>query len=771
MDTQTNLRLAQIRTPDQSKPVYARSDQGQFKTQAEAEQVALKVADSATTDAVIVQEDDGFHVYSIDELHTLMPPGGTAEVIKEAPIIAFVASDPLSGQENILGPRSSAPSGPVATPPPPPVFATDRYASKFQKQLDKVLGGTSSREAFLKEVQAQQQILADNGINITVELDDDVFENKDKIQGFKYLLNYATENVAALKERRISTIAIVDEYDNWFGVKTELEYDKKTHSRTLTLGDDFLDDWGESFKKQDKDSLEKLTDTLGAKLTPAEQNSRRQTYGHISHTMSQTFAQLGQLQQQVARGETTDLKTTLAALQQDYDRLLKTEIPAAEKSFKQFSVKQERELSLDELHTLTDTLKAVAEQIKALQATASDTDALALNGRMEKTRVLLTKGIQKVPDQKNYLGTYVSGNGNGIPGAGVQFTRNLNQAGNASLSARLGQAQMSGKNDVLFGLGFGYTVQSRNPLLDGLYAGVGAGLGANTPFMVGVNVSNSWYLTPYHGQEKEWSVVGGAHASVGTVNNIGAFVQAEKKINRYLDFEGSGELSLYNQGIEAETEWKLSKNKDVYLTAGIGTNKLLYAGIGFADQYELEVGLGGVSFGKDSNNLPGESGWEIGLRTWLPIPYFKHNRVPGYQFSYPDKSKEYITPQGTFMTIQKNAQGEETRTSYVPDPQKDTDKTRIRYRIVRSEADLKNLDKAPLREVGLTPMGYLTVTDNGNKLIDDGLMLVPLTEAEVGIITDQAGVLWYDKRAKDKENSLALRREEIPLPLFRAVHY
>ena len=150
----------------------------------------------------------------------------------------------------------------------------------------------------------------------------------------------------------------------------------------------------------------------------------------------------------------------------------------------------------------------------------------------------------------------------------------------------------------MLGLGVSHTFHSNNRLIDGANVGVGVGFSRDTPFFVGVTASNSWYLTPYHGLQDETSVVGGLHATIGSFNNVGGTIDVHKQLNGRVDFEGYGEVSLWNQAAEAELEFALSKDKDVYLTAGIGTNKLIYAGIGIADKYELEVGLGGISLGK-----------------------------------------------------------------------------------------------------------------------------------------------------------------------------
>ena len=123
------------------------------------------------------------------------------------------------------------------------------------------------------------------------------------------------------------------------------------------------------------------------------------------------------------------------------------------------------------------------------------------------------------------------------------------------------------------------------------------------------------------------------------------------------------------------------------------------------------------------------------------------------------------------MTIKKNANGEENSVSYVPDPAGVANKYEIAYRLIRSEADLAHPERAPLRKVSIGPLGYLTVTEDDKKLVDDGLIVSNLTEADLGIITDQAGVLWFDRLKKADQASLTLRREDIPLPLYRVLHH
>jgi hypothetical protein len=771
----SDLRLAQFQAGTQTHDLYARADKGVFATREEAEAAAKQVADSANQDAVVVAEGEQFRVYGVDEISAMLPAGAMGgNVIREAPIVSFVISDPLTGQENVIGPRSQASEAPQA-PPVMPKTQMDAYAERFGKKLDKLLG--ADKAAVINELNQLQHSLAAQGISVSIELDDDVFENKDKIMGFRNMLVYAHENIGALRERSISKIAIVDEWDNFGGTHVELDYDKKAQSRTLEIGDDFLDDWGESLTPNHAKSLNKLKDELGATLKPEELVRRTEVSGELRGALAKTHQTLNTLQQQSLQGAPADL-SALAPLEAELTRLEKDVIPQAHKDFKGFSVRQERQASVDYLKKLEDTLRATRDQIETLRKLPVGVDPLELNARLERIKLTLLKGMQDQPVDRNYLGTYVSGFGEGAaPSAGLTYSHSFGKdletvgslkAGTTGPSSLTG----SGKSDIMLGLGVSHTFHSHQRWLDGANVGIGVGVGRDTPFFVGVSASNSWYLSPYHGQKGEWSVVGGAHATLGTSTNVGVYTQVEKQLTSRIDFEGSGELSLWNQGLEAEAEFALGKSKNVYLTAGVGTNKLLYAGIGFADKYELEAGLGGISFGKDSNNLPGETGWEVGLRSYLPIPYFKHHRVPGYQFTYGDKSTEYVTPAGTFMTMKKDADGVQQRTSYVPDPQPAAENNRITYRIARAKADVDNLGAAPVRDITIGPLGYLTVKDGDKTLIEDGLIVAPdLTEADLGIITDQAGVLWFDKRNRSEEkNTLGTRRREMPLPLYRAVH-
>jgi hypothetical protein len=116
------------------------------------------------------------------------------------------------------------------------------------------------------------------------------------------------------------------------------------------------------------------------------------------------------------------------------------------------------------------------------------------------------------------------------------------------------------------------------------------------------------------------------------------------------------------------------------------------------------------------------------------------------------------------MTIKKNDNGINERTSYIPDIKTKTDETKIIYDIFKSD---ENKGK---REISINSLGYLTVKDGDKVLIDNGLILENLNQADIGIITDQASVLWFDKMNKGDKTSITKRREEIPLPLYRAVH-
>lgn len=774
-DIQNRVRLAQILSGDAPQGLYLKKEYGRFATHAEAEAEARRVADAPNQDAVIVQTDMGFQVLGTDEIHTLLPAGQLGgEVLREAPIVSFVASDPLTGRENVIGQQSSDPvTGPASAVRK---TALDRYADRFGQQLEQVLG--PDKQAFVEELNQLQHALEAAGLKISVELDKDVFEDRAKLEGFRSMLVYAQENLQTLRERSISEIAIVDEWDGVFGTKVDLEYDKKEGIRRLELGDDFLHDWGESQQLFHSTSTQKIQKELGASLQDAELEARTAIYQDIRSTLTGAHRQLNQLQQERLAGQPGNSAGVLREVEEQLKRLETEVIPQAEKRFADLSVKDERQLSLRYLETFENTVKGVRAQLEKLRSLPPAGDDLEFNARLEKLKMLLLKGMKEIPDQRNYFGLYSSGFGDGTrPSAGIMFSRAFDEERNTVASIRAGTSaplkmQGQSKNDIMLGLGVSHTFHSSNRLVNGANLNVGVGFSRDTPFFVGVTASNNWYLTPYHGLKDELSAVGGLHATLGSYTNMGASVDVNKALSAKVDFEGYGELSLWNQAAEAELELALSKNKDFYLTGGIGTNKLIYAGVGFADKYELEVGLGGISVGKDANNLPGETGWEVGIRNFiLPIPYFRHQRVPGYQFTYADKSTEYITPNGSFMTIREDAQGQKYRQAYIPDPQASSEPNRVVYRRVRSKAELENLATAPVREITLGPLGYLTVTEDGETIIDDGLILKEMNEADLGIITDQAGVLWFDRMKKGADRSLGSRRNEMPLPLYRAVHY
>jgi hypothetical protein len=759
--------IARIQTQTSVSELFVKNDHGAFATKEEAEKEALKLARAPDADAIVIKDDEThFHVYTIDEVHPHMPVGGAAgKLISEAPIVSFVITEPLTGKENILGQRT-------AQEIKPPKTSIEGYVEKFNPQISKILG--TEKDSFIDLLKNYELNLKSEGISINIELSDDVFENKDKLLGFKNFLQYTNEHVDTLKERSINNVSIVDEADNWWGVKVDLDYDKKAGKRTLTLGDDYLDDWGESLNLLDKSSLKKLDNTLGKKLTDAEMTGRSTIYRDMNDKFKNTYQQLNLLQQNLETATPEEFKKIVDSLKTEIEKIEKDSIPEARTKFKKLSVSDESEISLDYLEKFENTNKDIKENLGKLQDGNHNTDLLQTRALIEKTKILLIKGVSESPAPVNHFTTYVNSSlNNPIPGAGMMYSHSFGEDESTMASIKLGYTPFKNgdatTSNMMVGVDVGHKFYSDNKLLNGTNAGVGVGIGITAPLFAGVNVNNSWYLNDYHGQGDELSVVGGAYASVGTYNNIGAYVDFNKQLSSNVEIEGTGELSLFNQNVEIEGEFKLLKNKDLYLTAGIGTNKLLYAGVGFAGKYELEAGLGGISFGKDSDNLPGESSWEIGIRTYLPIPYYKYHQVPGYQFTYADKSKEYITTNGTFMTIKEDEHKEEHRVSYVVDPKVETKDTEIAYRVVKSKEELDNMDKAPLRKINIESLGYLTVTEGGNLLIDNGRIVSPLTNADVGIITDQAGVLWFDKRKSAKEPSLSLRRNEIPLPLYRPV--
>jgi hypothetical protein len=769
-------RLARFVTPGGEREMHIRSSHGRFATHAEAEAAARELADAPDLDAAIVEDGQGgFALYGVDEVHSLLPGGSmTGEVIREAPIVSFVATDPLSGEEQIMGRQAQNPAAetPVTNRPP---TALDRYAERYGKQLDKVLG--AEKTAVISEMNELIHSLQAQGLKVDIELDDDVFESRHKLDGFRNMLHYAHENSEALRSRSIREIAVVDEWDGAFGTKVDLEYDKKQGVRRLELGDDFLHDWGKSGRLDHDKSLKKLTRNLGETLSDAELNQRSERFKELRHSLVDTYDALNQAQQNALRGETVTPGLLVAELEQTLSRLEKEVLPQAEREFKNFSVKQERQISARYLDQFKDNVQTLRSQLEQLRK-ADSISPLELNGRLEKIKLMLVRGVNQIPENRNYIGTYVGGLATaGAPSAGLEYTRTLGDNRSTTASLRAGTASpvqsKGGGNDIMLGLGVAHRFDSRNALLDGAHAGIGVGFSRETPFFIGASAGNSWYLNDYHGLEGQTSVVGQVHATLGTYSNVGASLHAHKSLNSRVDFEGYGEISFWNQAAEAELEVALSRNKDLYLTGGVGTNKLIYGGVGFADKYELEVGLGGISFGKDSNNLPGETGWEVGLRHFpIPLPYFRHQRVPGYQFTYNDKSTQYITPGGTFMTIKTDAQGQKFRQAYIPDPQAAVKENQIAYRRAQSKAEAEDLQNAPLREITLGPTGYLTVVEDGETLVRDGLIQKPLTEAELGILTDQAGVLWYDRMNAERDKvALGTRRAELPFPLYRAVHH
>ncbi|MBF2052927.1 MAG: hypothetical protein IGS03_05595 [Candidatus Sericytochromatia bacterium] len=769
-------RLARFVTPGGEREMHIRSSHGRFATHAEAEAAARELADAPDLDAAIVEDGEGgFALYGVDEVHSLLPGGSmTGEVIREAPIVSFVATDPLSGEEQIMGRQAQNPAAeaPTANLPPTPL---DRYAERHGKQLDKVLG--SEKAAVLGEMNELIHSLQVQGLKVDIELGDDVFESRNKLDGFRNMLHYAHDNLDALRSRSIREIAIVDEWDGVFGTKVDLEYNKKQGTRRLELGDDFLNDWGKSGSPDHDKSLKKLESNLGETLSESELNQRSERFKDLRHSLVETYDTLNHSQQAALRGESVDPQRLVAELDQTLTHLEKEVLPQAEREFKNFSVKQERRVSEHALDRFKDNIETLRAQLDQLRS-AEDMSQLELNGRLEKIKLMLVKGVNQIPENRNYIGTYVGGVASASgPSAGLEYSRTLGQNRSTTASLRAGTTSpvqaKGGGDDIMLGLGVAHRFDSRNALLDGAHAGIGVGFSRETPFFIGASAGNSWYLNDYNGLEGQGSVVGQAYATLGTYSNAGVSVHAHKALNSRVDFEGYGEISFWNQAAEAELELALNRDKDIYLTGGIGTNKLIYGGVGFADKYELEVGLGGISFGKDSNNLPGESGWEVGLRHFpIPLPYFRHQRVPGYQFSYNDKSTQYITPGGTFMTIKTDAQGQKFRQAYIPDPQATVKDNQIAYRRAQSKAEAEDLQNAPLREITLGPTGYLTVVEDGEVIVRDGLIQQPMTEAELGILTDQAGVLWYDRMNAERDKvALGTRRAELPFPLYRAVHH
>lgn len=203
-DITANTRIAQFITGDKTSDLNVRAEAGVFASHAEAEAEAKKLADAADTDAVITQEDDGFHLYTVDEIHTLLPGGSmSGEVVREAPIVSFVATDPINGNENIIGQRAQASAPAEAQDLPPTVL--DKYVERYGDDVEKVLG--ANQEQTIEELNSLIRSLERNGMKITIEMDDDVFEYADKFEGFKNMLVYAHDNFQALQERSIKEIA------------------------------------------------------------------------------------------------------------------------------------------------------------------------------------------------------------------------------------------------------------------------------------------------------------------------------------------------------------------------------------------------------------------------------------------------------------------------------------------------------------------------------------------------------------------------------------
>lgn len=782
MPNLNNPRLAQLVNAEGRIELNTKQAYETFATHAEAEAKAKTVANAAHEDAAILQNEDGFQVVGIDELHALLPGGRfDGNLVREAPIVSFVMTDPVTGQEQVIGRQAAVEGSPSVenTSRLRPPTALDRYAESFQADVGKTLG--ADQQATIAELNQLIYSLQDNGIDVSVALNKDILERQDSFNGLKHMLTYALDNREPLQQRSIREIAIVNEWDDIGGTRVELDYDKKQSQRSLEVGDDFLDDWGSGLVDK---STAKITRALGDTLSDTEVTQRSEHFRTIRKDLSQQYDAINRFQQQNTGPQALDPAAFIAQLESTLDRLENEVLPTAEGQFKDFSIKQERQASQDYLNQFQDTITELKHQLKALKAHPHG-DTLELNARLEKLKIVLIKGAEVTPDSRNHIGGYISGLSgpgssgadHGPPSTGLEYSRILGADRSTTASLRAGTSnamQSKGVNtsDIMLGLGVSHTVNSANPVFDGMNAGVGIGFSRETPLFIGASASNSWYLNDYHGLSDQGSVVGGLHASVGTYSNVGGSLQVHQQLTKTIDFEGSGELSLWNQSLEAEAELALSKDKAVYLTGGVGTNKLVYAGVGFADKYELEVGLGGASFGKDSNNLPGESSWELGVRIVpLPLPYYRHHRVPGYQFTYEDKSTQYITPNGSFMTLKENAAGEKQRIAYVPDPASTETSNSIVYRRVQQQSELENLSDAPQRELTLGPLGYLTVTEDGKTLVDDGLIQAPMTAAELGILTDQSGVLWFDRmRPAGDHKSLGARREALPVPLYRAVH-
>ena len=624
------------------------------------------------------------------------------------------------------------------------------YAQKFEKQLKETLGPNYEKEINeLKELESQIENL--HGIKIKIELNDDVFENKDKLMGFKNLLQYVDKKSEEFQARSIKEINIVDEWDNLFGVKVDLEYEKNK-GRSLTLGDDFLDDWGESGKADDKDSIGKITKELGEKLSDAELMNRTKQFNDLKQPLLNVLKELDNFQ--------NDPKKLPDSITQNLADIEKN-IPNVLNNLEKIKINDEKELSIDYLNRFKNTVNKAKEEIKSLE---NEKDPFLQKARAEKIKNIIISGADLSTLDNNYIKPYINGSNESVPGIGLGYHYIFGKEGQTDLSLNAGfnvihdasnilknkNLQSLNYEDYIMGLNLGHNVSSNNQFLNGTKINAGVGIGLNTPLLAGVSVENSWYVGKY---SPTGSATGGYYASVGSYNNVGIWLDDHKNLTDNIDFEGSAELSGFNQSLEGEVEFNILGNKDLYLTAGFGTNKLIYAGIGIADKYELEVGLGGISFGKDSNNLPGEKSWEVGIRSYMPlIPFFKNHRMPGCNFTYPDKSKEYVSPNGLFI-LEKNGK----RDYYTPIDSSANDRS-MSFKINKSN---------DLRVITVNDTGYLTVKDGDQTIVKDGQLQKKMTSAELGIIVDQAGVLWYDKLSTQKESDIKHRREDIPLPLLK----
>lgn len=781
------VKIAQIINATKVVNINTNADIGIFNTQKEAEIKAKQVARGDQQDAAIIKEGNKFRVYGIDEVQIKLKEAGNYGKIKEnIKLFEIVATDPATKDEVILQKDSE----PDLTQGDADLDVT-KYSKRFEKELQKTLGEKYAPE--LEELKTlERKIESEHGINIKIQLSDDVFESKDKIEGFKYFLNFVYQNADEFKVRNIRTINVADEWDHWFGYKIDLDYEKKK-GRVFSLGDKFLNDWGKSSKVEGEYG-NKVKESLGEKLNPQELIHRAEIFDNIKQNFQKVLVQMGELQGNIDNPninlkEKTEI--TAKTLNEINDLIQK-----AKPELKKISVEQEKTLSLDALEKFEQTYKDLDREVKLLneELKKPQPDQLSLKARTEKIKLSLFKNPQATGFNPNYLWTYVSAGAEAIPPSfGLIYGRAFGRGGGTAGYINLGHPGQGGADNILLGLGAAHQINSNKPALDGTIASVGFGTGINSPLFLGINVNNSWYIGDYKGPDKV-SAVGGLYGTLGTYNNVGGWIDVNKKINSRIEVEQTMDLSLLNQTIEAEVELALTKNKGVYLIGGLSTNKLLYGGIGFSDAYELKAGLGGISFGKDSNNLPGETAWEIGLRTYLPIlPYFKYHRVPGYNFAYKDDSKEYISNTGTFIS-EKTVDKKTTRTTFIPSPAKDEkkslnptfikgsnfnpplqkgdigglDEKTIAYRIIKNKDDLKNIAKALIREVSINELGYVSVKDGEQVIVKDGVPMANLTEAETGTIADQVGILWYDKMKKGKDKqSISIRREDIPLPIFR----